>query len=131
MTSYVLTGTLTPGQELTEHTSRHICTEFTAFLRSKHYVNYEVRIGYRESTSSWRLLVVLLGPVAEMPSLVLLNEVHDQLSMYVSWDTSWFRWVEDLSDCYEVMPDWDEWDTPGVLEHETRLSWDKCLGETF
>ncbi|KAL2868932.1 uncharacterized protein BJX67DRAFT_379427 [Aspergillus lucknowensis] len=136
MTSYVLTGAFTPEWNLTEETSRQICTDFATFLRGRGYRAYEVWAGFRPANKTWRFLVALLGPVAEMPDPTVLNDVQDLFNAYVVPETSQARWVEKFCDpyCWDV-PGWVEWGISegyaGGMECLTMLSCDRCLGEVY
>lgn len=108
-TCYVLTGSLSPKLELNEEGARTICHAFASFLHQKGYREFDVRTGYRQPDGVWRILVVLFRPLEEMASLMELNNIHDEFTHYILWNTLWFRWVEELADCSGIIPGWEEW----------------------
>lgn len=102
-------GSLSPKLELNEEGSRTIRHAFTSFLHQNGYGKFDVRVEYRQPDDVWRILVVLFHPLEEMDSLIELNDIHEEFTNCVLWNTVWFRWVEDLEDCAGLIPGWEEW----------------------
>ncbi|KAL4912756.1 hypothetical protein BDW62DRAFT_206201 [Aspergillus aurantiobrunneus] len=126
MSNYVIAASFNPELVLNKDDSKEVSNDLTTLLRSKGYLNYEVRTGRRASDGAWRICVVLLGPWAQMPDETHLEEVRDFLGTYISPETVRSSWVWEWTDCEEVLPDWNE-----SLEDEIMLSWDAILGEIY
>ncbi|KAL4949315.1 hypothetical protein BDW69DRAFT_76712 [Aspergillus filifer] len=127
MTTYVISGPMRPESAPTTEFPRAVAQVFYKFLEDHEFVNFEVQTAYHTPSKTWQLLVVLLGPWDEFPSLLRVNDVLAEFRTHAVWESSRLTWVEDYRGLRRLMDEAGEDELKFVTSLECRYQ----LGEVF
>ncbi|KAL4961602.1 uncharacterized protein BDV14DRAFT_203636 [Aspergillus stella-maris] len=127
MTTYVLSGPMRPESTSTPDSPRTLAHNLYKVLEEHEFVNFEVQTAYHTPSKTWQLLIVLLGPWEEFPSLLKVNDVLAEFRTHAVWESSRLTWVEDFRGLRRLMDEAGEYELEDVTSLECRYQ----LGEVF